>query len=242
MVQLSTVIEHLHKWAPPSLAATWDNVGLQLGDPAAEIRSVLLSLDVDLAVLDHIQTQDIDLVITHHPIFFKPISSINYTDDMGQIISTFISTTTHLFSMHTNLDAAVGGVNDALLSLFGFSREEGAPIEGEYGRYFELSSPKPLTELNKVMPSRIVGATQETVSKVGFLAGSGHGILKQVKELGLDCLITGELTYHDEVYCELNGITALLLGHKESEVPILPYIKTSLMTVDSTLEILLSPP
>jgi dinuclear metal center YbgI/SA1388 family protein len=237
MPKLQTIIETLHHWAPPELAAKWDNVGLQLGDPTASIHSILLSLDVDQAVLNYLHDTPVDLVITHHPIFFKPLYTINYTDDMGQIISTFIKTNTHLFSMHTNLDAAVGGVNDTLLKEFGFSREDGLAIDGDYGRYFNLPAPQPLTTFSTVMPSRIVGKKKETVSKVGFLAGSGHGTLKKAKELGLDCFITGELNYHDEVYCALNGITAILLGHKESEVVVLPKIASMLKKDNPDLNI-----
>ena len=239
MTSLSAIIDYLYNWAPPELAAPWNSIGLQIGDPNAPINAIHLSLDIDLTVLNILKTQPIDLVITHHPIFFKPIASINTTDDMGQIISTFITTNTHLLSLHTNLDAAVGGVNDALLEKLGFNREDGLPIEDEFGRYFQLSTPRSVVELATIMPARVVGAQQDRVSSVAVLAGSGHGTLKRVKALGINCFITGELTYHDEVYCELNGITAILLGHKESEIMILPKIKENLTQLDAQLTVTL---
>jgi dinuclear metal center YbgI/SA1388 family protein len=228
---------HLASWAPSSLAANWDRVGLQIGDPTASISRIHLSLDVDLAVLNHIQHHPTDLVITHHPIFFKPLTALHTHTGRGKLIHTFLTTSTHLLSLHTNLDAAVGGVNDIFMSLFGFSRNNGHPIEGDFGCYFELNCPYRIDTLRAVQPCRVVGYPHTHVSKIGFLAGSGHGLMPAVKSLGLDCFITGELSYHDEIDCALNHITGILVGHHESEVPILPHIKTRLLDLDPKLEI-----
>ena len=237
MTSLQQIITYFAAWAPPSLAANWDRVGLQIGDPSAPISRIHLSLDVDLAVLNHIQHHPTDLVITHHPIFFKPLTVLNTHTGRGKLIQTFLHTSTHLFSMHTNLDAAIGGVNDAFMSLFGFSRDNGHPIEGEFGCYFKLNRPYSIDTLTAVKPCRVVGYPHQHVSKIGFLAGSGHGLMPAVKALGLDCFITGELSYHDEIDCELNHITGIVLGHHASEVPILPHIKTRLLDLDPELDI-----
>lgn len=232
------IMTSLEKWAPKDLAEPWDNVGLQIGDPSLPVKSVLLSLDVDVSLLKHLQATHYDLVVSHHPLFFKPIRSIYFNDDLGQSLSVFLKNNTQLYTMHTNLDVAKGGVNDCLIDAFGLDPNKGALIQGNFGKWFQLESPTSLSALSSVMTCAVRGHQKERpIHKVGFLGGSGHGLLKSVARLGIDCFITGEITYHDHVYCEFNRLTTLALGHKESEVLVLPKICQVLLSEFPSLNV-----
>lgn len=228
-MKLKDITTYLEEWAPPETAAKWDNVGLQIGHPEAEVRTILLSLDVDDIALNRLQEKPYDLVITHHPVFFKPVSRIHYTTDLGRIIKTFVSQNIHLYSMHTNLDIAPGGVNDCLIRSFGLDPEKGREIRDGFGKYFECDTPYSLKPFIQKYALRRIGETEpDPVRRIGFCCGSGKSLLADVAKLELDVYITGELGYHEEIYCRLNNITTYLMGHKESEVGILDEIKTRL--------------
>ena len=235
---LNQIISYLHQWAPPSLAAEWDNVGLQIGDPKAEINSVLITLDVDVATLAYLETHPVDLVITHHPVFFKPLKKIRYDLEMGRIISSFVKNDRHLFSMHTNLDAAENGVNDALIEQYGLDPTLGKPMCEGIGKSFNLDTPQKITTFLNVLPGKLVGHTDlKQVKRVGFCGGAGRSLLGKAYTIGLDLFITGEVGYHDEVSAQFNELGILTLGHKESEVFGLEKIKSKLTTQFSELKV-----
>lgn len=228
-ILVSDIATYLTEWAPESLACDWDNVGLQVGKMGAPVSQVLVALEVDAALLETIETGFYDLVITHHPLIFSPLKSVNTAEDMGRIIQTFLTTQTHLWSMHTNLDAAPGGVTDCLIQHYGLDAGNMAPFEGGIGKWLELSEPASVAELKSVLGGRIAGyTTHKTVSRIAFCGGSGKGLFRQAVARNIDLFITGEMGYHDEVFSELNKMGLLLLGHRESEVVVLPEIKRRL--------------
>lgn len=114
MIKVQDILNGLYKLAPANLAFDWDNVGLQLGSRTQEISSVLLCLDVDNDVLNEAIDNDCQLVISHHPFFFKSLKNIDLDSKQGNIIKKFINNNISLLSFHTNLDIAVDGLNDYL--------------------------------------------------------------------------------------------------------------------------------
>ena len=89
---LSELLERLEAIAPASLAEAWDNVGLMLGDPAQEIDSILVALDPSLAAIEAAAAKRINLILTHHPLFFEPINSIDFSTPQGLKLKTLILT------------------------------------------------------------------------------------------------------------------------------------------------------
>ncbi|MBT5856076.1 Nif3-like dinuclear metal center hexameric protein [bacterium] len=228
-IQVRDIIKQMDEWAPQELAAAWDNVGLQIGDVEWPVKSVLVALDVDAACLEQVASNKYDLVITHHPLFFNSIRSIDLRTDIGRIVWTFIKSNTALFSAHTNLDVVPDGVNDTLCKAYGFEPKTGEAFDKGFGKWFECSERR-LSDLESIMPCRVAGAkTIDNINRVGFCGGSGKSIIQELPNKGINVFITGEVGYHDEVFCELNGIVLILLGHKESEDPVLPVIKERLL-------------
>lgn len=117
MTTLKQIIHIMEVVAPARLAEHWDNVGLQVGDPDWPVKRIRLALDAAPQVIQAACDAQIDLLITHHPLIFKPLSQINCATSSGNIIQSCIQHRLGLFCAHTNLDCVQGGVNDALAGL-----------------------------------------------------------------------------------------------------------------------------
>src|SRR5690625_2606487 len=113
-VESSAVFQVMEKWAPKKLAYDWDNVGLQLGSYHKQIKKVMITLDVLESVVDEAIKKEVDLIIAHHPILFKPLQQINSDTPIGRTITKLIQNDITVYAAHTNLDIAKGGVNDIL--------------------------------------------------------------------------------------------------------------------------------
>lgn len=108
------IFQSLEEWAPKHLAYEWDNVGLQVGSTRDTTSGVLVTLDVTEAVIDEAIENNINVIIAHHPMIFRPLSSIDVDSVKGNIIKKLIQHNITVYASHTNLDIATGGVNDLL--------------------------------------------------------------------------------------------------------------------------------
>ena len=115
----SDLIGIINQIAPPGLAEKWDNCGLQVGDPRQEVTRIMVSLEATEAVLDAAVTAGCNLLVTHHPLIFKPLSSITTATCQGRLIHKAIASGISIISMHTSFDAADGGLNDILAERIG---------------------------------------------------------------------------------------------------------------------------
>jgi dinuclear metal center YbgI/SA1388 family protein len=113
-ITVNDIIGVMKKIAPPNLAESWDNVGLQIGDPTWPVQRIWVALDPIPEVIQAAINQNIDLIITHHPLFFQPIKSIDLSKPESKIIADAISHKIAIYSAHTNLDKVTGGINDLL--------------------------------------------------------------------------------------------------------------------------------
>jgi len=120
-VEMRVVIRILEELAPARLAESWDNSGLQLGDPGAAINRILLTLDVTAAVAAEAREKGAELIVSHHPLFFKPIKAIRFDNPEGSLIRDLIEHGINVYAAHTNLDIAEGGVNTALAQALGLN-------------------------------------------------------------------------------------------------------------------------
>lgn len=155
---IAAVIE---KMVPLELAQEWDNVGLLIGDPQSRVRNILLTIDVTKEVLAEAKKQKSDLIISYHPVIWDGLKKITVADGT-EIVYELIRSGMAVFSIHTALDAAIGGVNDALAEIVGIA--DGKPI-GDY-----VESP------GRCDYKLVVFVPVESVQKVSeavFAAGAG---------------------------------------------------------------------
>lgn len=118
------IINIMNKWAQPRLIDEWDNTGFQIGNPNKEVTKVLVSLDLDRYVFDKALEVEAQMIITHHPLIFKPIKSITYNSYKEKLIYDLIKKDIVVYNAHTNLDLAKNGVNDTLSNIFGLKNVE----------------------------------------------------------------------------------------------------------------------
>ncbi len=109
----------LEAWASPGSAQSYDNVGLQVGDPAQSVRRALLALDLTPAVLEEARALKAELIITHHPLLFRPLRQLTPDALVSSLAFRLVTSGIALYSVHTNLDAAPGGVSFALAEHLG---------------------------------------------------------------------------------------------------------------------------
>ena len=116
MVKVVEVFEYLNKLAPVSLKMDFDNVGLLVGDATQSVSKCLVSLDITDEVIDEAACFGADLIVSHHPIIFGAVKSVTADDLVGRKIIELVRNNISAICMHTNLDIAEGGVNDALMA------------------------------------------------------------------------------------------------------------------------------
>ncbi len=122
MVKHRDLIAFLEELAPPDLSESWDNSGLQVGDPQGELRGVLLCLDLSPAVFREASRLGANFILTHHPLLFSSLKSVRVDRFPGCLLREALVEGTTVYAAHTNLDAAFGGVSDALADLFGLEQ------------------------------------------------------------------------------------------------------------------------
>jgi dinuclear metal center YbgI/SA1388 family protein len=119
MPTLGDITALLDEWFPPQHADDWDAVGLVLGDPAHDVRRILLAVDPVTAVADEAILMDADLLITHHPLFLKGVHGFAATDPKGRVAHRLTTNGCGLFTAHTNADSPAGGVSESLALALG---------------------------------------------------------------------------------------------------------------------------
>lgn len=143
--------------APRNRAEEWDNVGLLVGDPGAEVGCVLVSLDVDEAVVDRAITEKADLIIAHHPLIFRPLKSLRFDLPLGSLLRKLVQNNIMVYAAHTNLDCAAMGVNAQLAGRLGLTDVETLKVTGS-DRMFKLVT---------FVPTEHTAAVLNAVSEAG---------------------------------------------------------------------------
>ncbi|PTM16718.1 MAG: Nif3-like dinuclear metal center hexameric protein [Bacteroidetes bacterium] len=118
------IINFMHQWAPPEVKMDYDNVGLIVGDPDADVTSVLVCLDLTENVVDEAIQSGCDTILSHHPLIFRKLSRINPDHEQGRIIYKLIQNNISYLCAHTNLDLALDGVSFVLANLLGLDQPE----------------------------------------------------------------------------------------------------------------------
>lgn len=119
-MKLNNLVKKIENKYPLNLAYNWDNVGLIVGDFDNDIKRILVTLEANESIIEEAIENNIDLIVTHHPFIFKKINKINTKDLKGRLIHKLIKNDIALYSMHTNFDIAIDGLNDYFMEIMGF--------------------------------------------------------------------------------------------------------------------------
>ena len=204
----------IHEAYPPQLAESWDAVGLVCGDPTDEVNTVAFALDCTQEVADKAVALGAQMLVVHHPLLMRGVTSVAADTPKGKVIHTLIRGGVALLAAHTNADKARPGVNDKLAELVGI--KPGRPIVPVepyenldealgLGRVGELEQPMTLREFTQrvadALPEtewgvRAAGDLERVVKRVAVSSGSGDSFLDQAAALGVDVYVTSDLRHH----------------------------------------------
>lgn len=227
--KLKNVLELLERLAPTRLAQPWDNTGFQVGSYSQEISKILVALDPVLRNVRSAHGSQSQLLLTHHPLIFKPISRLNINSFPGNVIFEAAKTGVSIVAAHTNLDVARGGINDILADLLGLKHveiledmhgEEGVGLGriGDLPESTNLSAVlKKIKTILKTENLKVIDREDDHIRRLAVVGGAGGSLVPLAAEKGADLLLTGDISHHHALEAESSGIVLIDGGHFRTE-------------------------
>lgn len=218
-MKVKEMLEFLYTVAPRELVEDFDNVGLLVGDENSEINGILVTLDCFDEVVDRAEDLGANLIITHHPIIFSPLTSVTADTLVHKLIRKGIS----VISMHTNLDQTDGGVNDTLCSALGlYDVEELKTHDGFSMRLGYLDQPEDPYDFARHIKETLGGAVKfvagtNDIRTVAVCSGSGADFLDDAITAKADALVTADVKHHKFIEAGQRDFTLYDAGHFNTE-------------------------
>lgn len=228
MPTIKEIASAIELFAPPELQESYDNSGLQIGDPGTEVTAALLCLDVTEDIVEEALDRQCNLIITHHPLLFKGLKNITGKTAVERIAIKAIRENLAIYSAHTNLDSASEGISHEMARLLklkeievlepkGPDSKEGLGVIGYIHPAPKLEFLRKLKETFNVKSLRYSSQSpQLVVRKVAVCGGAGASLIKEAVDREADIIITGDVKYHDFTSFGQEIIIADI-GHYESE-------------------------
>lgn len=236
-VTVQEILQELKAFAPPELACSWDNVGL-LVDAGRPVDKVLTALDITADVVREAAAAGCQLIVSHHPVIFDPMKQIAADDVPAMLLQNGISG----ICMHTNLDAAPGGVNDTLADLLGISRDDRRNFAENCGRIGTVQSTTTAAIAQFCAETLHSGVkfvdSGKPVTRLAEVSGGGGSYLQEAIDEGADCLVTGEAAHHIALLAKQKGVGLVVAGHWGTEQGIADVLAARLHTAFPHLEVL----
>jgi len=213
------IVRYFETKYPLDLAFEWDNCGLQVGTLNSKVEKILVTLDITKNVVKEAIKNKVNLIISHHPLMFKPMQNIVFDSPRGWIIKNLIQNDIAVYSAHTNFDVAEGGMNDILANALDIKEPKLLDEINNIGRFgtidkieFEVFIEKVKSTFN-LKTVKVIGNTKKSISTVGISGGSGSHHMYAAKKRNCDVYITGDITYHTALDAIQMGITLIDVGH-----------------------------
>ena len=227
---VNDIFEFLNGIAPVNTACDFDNAGILVGDPSAEVSGAVVALDCTVSAIKTAIKNNCELIITHHPVIFDPLKTVLTGSTVFELIKSGIS----VISMHTNLDIAVSGVNDCLCRVLGFDNFEKRPASDGYMLTFaEHDTPLSADELARHIKEKLGGSVKFTdsgknIKRVALCSGSGGGYAFDTAVSCCDALVTADVKHNIFIDTERLGISVFDAGHFNTEDAVTEPLKSLL--------------
>ena len=236
--ELGEIIDRIELDYPGSYALEWDNPGLLCGSRKKQVKKLLIALDATDEAVDLASKEGCDLILTHHPMIFSAIKSVNDESFIGRRLIKLIKNDISLYAMHTNFDVAPEGMGMIVAKQLGLKElcpmevtgeKEGRPIG--VGFFARLDSPLSAEELSRrIKESFGIGQViyydaHRPIESIAVCPGSGRGMLPFARELSADAFITGDMGHHDGIDAVAQGISLIDAGHFGLEHVFVPYME-----------------
>lgn len=229
MATISELYGYLESIIPRSLSCEWDNDGLMVcSDGMREAKKVLFALDATENVAHFAVDEGFDTIITHHPMIFSPLRTLNFENAVSRRAIFLIEHSISVMSFHTRLDAACGGVNDTLAGIFGLCDVIPFGPDGEkLGRAGKLPCALSFADFLNLVKEKLrtpyveFSGVERKISNVAILGGGGKDFISSAKETGADVFLTGEVSYNAMLDAAAEGLLTVTAGHYYTEYPVL---------------------
>ncbi len=232
-MNINKVVDALEQYAPLPLQEGYDNAGLQVGlTETVEVSGALLCLDVTEQVVDEAIEKGCNLIVSHHPLIFRKLARIADENYVQRTVRKAIKHDIAIVSMHTNMDAATGGVNFKIAEKLGlkhlqfFAGEKevdgvkgGEGVMGEVSEAARWAADDLVLLLREKFGAECVQCNQllrRPIRRVALCGGAGSFLLDAAVAAGADAFITGEMHYH-EFFGHEQEIQICVIGHYQSE-------------------------
>lgn len=229
-MKIAEIIQIIENFAPLRWQESWDNSGMQVGDPNQEATAALLTLDVTMDSVELARQMGANLIISHHPLIFSGLKSITVATQVGQIVIEAIKHGITIYACHTNMDSAPRGINWRLasdLNLSDIKVLESIPGESEVGMgrigTIETTASELIRNVQEKFNLSVVRTNNfcdRAIRRIALCGGSGGSLIDAAISSGADAYVTGDLKYHD---FQKAGDKLLLIdiGHYEGEIAVL---------------------
>lgn len=244
MATVNEIFAYMCKLAPLELQMEFDNSGFLLGRREAEVKRVMVSLDVTEEVIQEAAEKDVQLIISHHPVIWDGPKSITDTQPYPARIFSLARNDIAVISMHTNLDAAEGGVNDVLISCFCNKREK--ELIAGCGRIGILDKPMDIEDFIALCREKLnvngirYYSCGKQVHKLGVLGGAGGDFMEEAVRKGCDTFLTADVKYHQFLDAAEYGVNIIDADHFCTENPVIPVVRDKLAAEFPDLEVFVS--
>ena len=234
--------QRLNEIIPESLREEWDNDGIMCSpDGSAEVNRALVALDVTEEIVDYAIESNVDLIVSHHPLIFKPLNAIDDDNHIARKLIKLLDSGIAVFSFHTRADKVKGGVNDCLAELLEL-RDVTSFGDGELGRIGTVE-PQTLEDF-AYRAKRATGSdvlkyadAYNTVSRVAVVGGDGKDYVKDAIRAGADTFLSGRISYNVMEEAAEMGINLIEAGHYFTEQPVTEYFRELLLGIDPSLNV-----
>lgn len=246
MTTVADIMEFMESLAPKSLKMDWDNVGLNCGSKSASVKKILVALDPFEHVCQEAVDWNADLLVTHHPLIFRPWPMVTDDAAISRGLINLIRHDISHFCAHTNLDCAEGGVNDALAAKLGLRNVEKVPADAHgmlrMGEVDEQDLPAFLAFVKATLRCdglRYVSGGKP-VRKVAVGGGGCAGGLYDTILAGCDTFVTSDVKYNDWWDAQEQGLTLIDAGHFHTENPVIAVLAEKIAAAFPDVEVKIS--
>ena len=224
-MKVKDIANVIESFAPLSIQENWDNSGLCIGSPEAEVTSVLLGLDCTPDLVDEAIACGADMIVTHHPLIFSGLKKISPDDPIGETVMKAIAAGISIYAAHTNSDKVLSGVSGAMAARLGLENVRILDEDGDgtgLGVVGNLPEPMTSDEIVALVKDRFGLKAMRTscplegrISRIAMCGGSGGSLIGAAMRSGAQLYISGDISYHN--FFTRKGFMIMDIGHYESE-------------------------
>ncbi len=249
---IANIIEQL---APLTLKDEWDNVGLLIGDYNADIKKVMTALEITDEVIAEAIEKNVNMIVTHHPLIFKPLKSLTENNAKASKIRRLIKADINYYAAHTNFDYAFGGMGDLVAEKIGLKNSEPYLLEERAGHRAALArvgeleialSPEEFAKNLATIYERDINYynNQQSIKRVAVIGGAGMEFVRGIAKSGVDAFVTGDIKYHEVMENTYLDMSIYDVGHFDSEIifaeKMAEYLREQVEKQDLEVEIIVS--